>query len=506
MTYKFLLTPLLFASVLSVYGQAKKTTVAPKKNVVAAEKKPDAVPVLKTTGRNISITLTPFKNCWIYLGSYYGKGKTLADSAYLDGNSKGVFKSAAKLTGGIYFVVSPQYTIQFELLMDENQHFAIVGDSAQKEKVQIIGSPDNDLFKSYSAISAVKGRQRYNLEMSLSSAKNEIDSNKIKNEIAAIDKERQDYIDNFIKQYPNSLLGMLFTVMQRPKMPAIPIVKGKPDSAYPYRFIKDNFWNDVNFFDDRLLRTPFFEPKMDDYFKYYVSPEPDSIIKEVKFMLLSARMGREIYPYLLTKFTNKYVNPEYMGQDKVFLYLFNEFYSKGDTTFLNPASRKMIFDRAYSLMANQIGEPSPILTLTDTLGKAKPMYDVDAKFTLIVFWDPHCGHCKEHLPKIDSFYQAKWKALGLKVYAVYVYDDAVADWKSFINEKKLYDWTHVYQTKEARDVEMKSNQAGFRQLFDARTTPTVYLLDDKKRIIAKQLSLEQFDDMIAAKLKSQPTK
>jgi hypothetical protein len=53
---------------------------------------------------------------------------------------------------------------------------------------------------------------------------------------------------------------------------------------------------------------------------------------------------------------------------------------------------------------------------------------------------------------------------------------------------------------------MKSNQAGFRQLFDARTTPTVYLLDDKKRIIAKQLSLEQFDDMIAAKLKSQPTK
>jgi hypothetical protein len=28
------------------------------------------------------------------------------------------------------------------------------------------------------------------------------------------------------------------------------------------------------------------------------------------------------------------------------------------------------------------------------------------------------------------------------------------------------------------------------------------LLDDKKRIIAKQLSLEQFDDVIAAKLKN----
>jgi len=207
--YKFLLASLLFASVISAHSQTKKIAVAPKKNVVAAEKKTTAVPVLKTTGRNINITLTPFKNCWIYLGSYYGKGKTLADSAYLDGNSKGTFKSEAKLTGGIYFVVSPQYTIQFELLMDHAQHFSIVGDSAQKEKVQIIGSPDNDLFKSYSAISAVKGRQRYNLEMSLSSAKNASDSNKIKSEIAAIDTERQDYIDNFIQKYPNSLLGML---------------------------------------------------------------------------------------------------------------------------------------------------------------------------------------------------------------------------------------------------------------------------------------------------------
>lgn len=492
---KIALISFLVAGTLANFGQIGKTVVAEKQTTT---------PILKNVdGRNITITFTPYKNCWIYLGSYYGKGKTLADSAWLDANSKGVFKSAAKLTGGIYFVVSPQYSIQCELLMDDVQHFSIVGDSAQKEKVQIIGSPDNDLFKSYTALSAKMGMQRYNLETSLASAKNTTDSNKIKNEIVAIDKERQDYIDKFIKQHPNALLSMLFSVMQRPKAPAIPIIKGKPDSAYPYRFVKENFWNDVNFSDDRILRTPFFESKVDEYFKYYVSPEPDSIIKEVKYMLLSARVGKEIYPYLLTKFTNKYVNPEYMGQEKVFLYLFNDFYSKGDTTFLNPASRKMIFDRAYSLMANQIGDPAPILNLTDTLGVVKPMYDINAKFTFIVFWDPHCGHCKEEIPKIDSIYQAKWKALGVKIYAVYIYDDAVQDWKNFIREKKLFAWTHVYQTKEAREAEIKSNQAGFRQLYDARITPTMYLLDDKKRIIAKQLNIQQFDDMIEAKLKSQ---
>jgi hypothetical protein len=38
-------------------------------------------------------------------------------------------------------------------------------------------------------------------------------------------------------------------------------------------------------------------------------------------------------------------------------------------------------------------------------------------------------------------------------------------------------------------------------LYDVIKTPTFYLLDDKKRIIGKMLSIEQFDDVIRAKLK-----
>jgi|JI6StandDraft_1071083.scaffolds.fasta_scaffold03010_4 thiol-disulfide isomerase/thioredoxin len=502
---KYLLVCLICCSSFLANAQTIKKAPTKKTNTNAVVKKPLATSVDKT-GRHINITLTPFKNCWIYLGSYYGTGRTITDSAYLDGNSKGVFKGNTKLTGGIYFVVSPQYTIQFELLMDAEQHFSIVADSAKKEQFQIIGSADNDLFKEYSKVTSVKGKHLYDLNNQLATAKTREDSLQIRDEIIKGNKELQAYREDIVAKNPNSLLSMLFTVMKRPEFPPIPMVNGKPDSLYPYRYVKDHYWDDVNFFDDRLLRTPFFEPKMDDYFKYQVSPEADSIIQEVKYMLLSARSGKEIFPYLLTKFTNKYVNPEYMGQDKVFLYLFNDFYSKGDTVFLNAASRKMIFDRAYSLMANQIGEPAPVLNLTDTLGKVQPMYNINAAFTLVAFWDPHCGHCKEQIPRIDSMYKSKWKALGLKVYSVYVYDDNVPDWKKFINEKELFDWTHVYQTKAARDLEIKNNQAGFRQLYDARVTPTIYLLDDKKRIIAKQLSLEQFDDVISAKLKNKNNK
>jgi len=464
-----------------------------------AVKKPVAAPA-----KNIAISLTPLKNCKVYLGSYYGKGRVLVDSAQLNDKSVGVFKGPTKLPGGIYFIVSPQYTVQFELLIGNQQQFSIAGDTAQKDNPVIKGSPDNDLFKEYSAITIEKGKALMNLNQQMATAKTKEDSAKLRNEIVRLNKELQNYREDIIKKHPSSLLTTLLTAMKRPEVPAIPIVKGKADSTYPYRFVKDHFWDDVAFNDDRLLRTPFFEPKLDDYFKYYVSPEPDSIVKEVKYILLSARTGKEMYPYLLTKFTNKYMNPEYMGQDKVFLYLFDNFYSKGDTTFLNAASRKTIFERAYSMMANQLGNPAPLLNLRDTTEKIISLYGIQSPLTLVVFWDPTCSHCKEEIPRIDSIYRAKWKSLGLSIYAVNTAEKTMDELKKFVSEKHLNaDWIHVYQPKAERDAEQAAGQPNFRQLYDVFKTPTLYLLDEKKNIIAKQLSIEQFDDLIIAKLKKQ---
>jgi thiol-disulfide isomerase/thioredoxin len=469
-------------------------------NTQAQTKPAASVKPATAAGKQISITLTPLKSCWVYIGSYYGKGKALVDSAYLNEKSVGMFKGN-KLVGGVYFIVSPKMTIQFEFLIDSKQQFSIVGDTLQKEKVLITGSQDNDLFKNYLIYSSERGKVMQEQEAAYHQAKTNADSTKYKNLIMQGDKDLQAYREDLVKKHPNSLLAMLFNTMKRPTAPAVPIVKGKPDSLYPYRFVKDHFWDDVVFNDDRLLRTPFFESKLDDYFKYYVSPEPDSLIDEVKYILLSARTGKEIYPYLLTKFTNKYISPEFMGQDKVFLYLFENFYAKGDTILLNAASKKTITERAYSLMANQLGLPSAPLDLTDTTGKNISLYGIKAPFTVVAFWDPNCGHCKEEIPRLDSMYRAKWKALGVAIYAVNIYENENTAWKKFINEKNLRNWYHVYQTKAARAAEEKAGQPSYKQLYDVFKTPTLYLLDKDKRIIAKQLSIQQFDDLIATKLK-----
>jgi thiol-disulfide isomerase/thioredoxin len=357
------------------------------------------------------------------------------------------------------------------------------------------------LFKQYSIGSFERGQAIYALEEKYKNATSTQDSNSLRKQIIAKREELEVYRNNIINKNPGSLLGALLSAMKRPEAPAIPIVNGKADSTYPYRFVKDHFWDDVLFADERLLRTPFFEQKIDEFYKYYIAPDADSIIPEVKTMLIGARSSKEMFAYLLTKFTNKYLNPEFMGQDKVFLYLFTEFYAKGDTTILDAKSRKMIFERGYYMMANQLNNPAPELNLVDIEGNSKSLYSFKNKFTFIAFYDPTCGHCKEELPRIDSIYNAKWKDLGVGVYAINIKENLLKEWKEFIAEKKLSsNWWHVYKTKESKDEDARNNIPTMGQLYDVTVTPTFYLLDENKQIIAKRLSLSQFDDVIRVKL------
>ena len=458
--------------------------------------------VKKTTpSRSIAIQLLPYQNSKIYIGTNYGKNKVLADSCILNDKSEGVFSAPQKLTPGIYFVVNPKMNILFDFLVDEEQHFKIIADTLHLNEVKIIGSKENDLFKEYTNAMNTIGMEMNSLQSNLAKSSNASDSAKIKDQLIAKDKEIKARRNDFTKKYPTALTSYFLKVMQRPEVPAVPIIKGKADSTYPFYYVKNHFWDEVVFNDNRLIRTPFFEDKLDEYFKNYVSRDPDSIIDEVQYMLTVAKTGKEIYPFLLFKFTNKYISPEYMGQDKVFLHLFQNFFAKGDTILLNEASKKSLTERAYSIMANQLGLAAAPLNMNTIDDKAFSLYAVNAPYTFIAFWDPTCSHCKIEIPQIDSMYKAQWKKLNVKMIGVNINFKEVAAWKKFITEHQMEDWTNIYQTEGDLNKEINAGRpTTIRQLYDVYKTPTFYLLDKDKKIIAKNLSIEQFNDFLQSQL------
>lgn len=479
------LVTLLFAAIIfpiSIFAQKNKS-ITPASNL--------------PMGHSIQIVLKPYQNTKIYIGTNYGKNRVLADSTLLNAQSEGVFESKTKLTPGIYFVVSPKYSILFDFLVDESQHFKIIADTLSLNNFQIIGSKENDIFKEYSKSINDLGTQLKTIENNYRSATNAKDSARFKEMYLSKDKEVKAARENIIKTHPKSMTSFFLNVMQRPEAPAIPTINGKLDSLYPYYYVKNHFWDNVVFNDNRLIRTPFFEDKLDEYFKNYVSREPDSIIEELQYMLTVAKTGKEIYPFLLFKFTNKYISPEFMGQEKVFLHLFQNFFAKGDTVLLNEASKKSITERAYSMMANQLGLAAPSLIVNTPENKKISLYDLKAPYTFLAFWDPTCSHCKVEIPKLDSFYKASWKELQVKVFSVNINFKELEAWKNFIRDNHLETWIHAYQTEEDLNKEIKAGlPTTIRQLYDVYKTPTFYLLDANKKIIAKNLSLEQFNDFL----------
>jgi thiol-disulfide isomerase/thioredoxin len=217
-------------------------------------------------------------------------------------------------------------------------------------------------------------------------------------------------------------------------------------------------------------------------------------------MLLFSRGSQDMYQYLMVYFVQRYINPEYMGQDAVFVHLFEKYINTGQADFFTKEYNEYMTKRAYSLMANLIGLPASNLEMVDTLGRPTPLYGVKANLTLVCFWDPTCGHCKETIPRIDSIYKAKWKNLNVAIYAVMT-DGGKDNWLKFIHEKDLRGWLHVYQLPSKAKEDSDAQRPSYKQLYDVYQTPTLFLLDKDKKIIAKKLAFEQMDEIITIKSK-----
>src|SRR5579871_2864157 len=112
------------------------------------------------SGYSIRVHLKPYTGGKVYLGYYYGKIRALADSAQLSATGDGVFSGKERLPGGVYFVVSPSRAVLFELLLDSIQHFSIAADTTDlPASVTFTGSPDNEVFQTYTRYTASKGKE-----------------------------------------------------------------------------------------------------------------------------------------------------------------------------------------------------------------------------------------------------------------------------------------------------------------------------------------------------------
>ena len=458
-------------------------------------------PAATKSDSSFTVTLkTPsYKSGLAYLCYHMGKNLNIQDSSIVSEKGVAVFKGNNPMPGGIYAIVFPGKLLTFDFFVDKEKEFTILADTANLQNVVIKGgTAENDLFKDYQKFVTAKGTLLQKERMAYIDARTKADSTIHENNYNKYNKQLIDYRDSVIKNFPASMMTLMLNAMKEPEI-INKNPKTRQDTLDNYNYYKAHYWDGVSFTDDRVIRTPFFLPKLERYYRDIVPQAPDSLIKDLDYKLLLARVCPEMYKFLLNWFTDEYINPKIMGQDAVFVHLFEKYHSKGVSYWLNEKQQETISRRAYMQMSNLIGVKASNLEMVDTAGKPKNLYDVPAEYTLVIFWDPTCGHCKTEVPQLDSIYRASWKANGIRIYAVLNDNERKKEWIEFINEHKIRDWVNVYETPEREKQVSDNKEPSYRQLFDVTQTPTILLLDKEKRIVCKKLGLEQLNDFLKTK-------
>ncbi|MEK6614789.1 MAG: thioredoxin-like domain-containing protein [Bacteroidota bacterium] len=430
-----------------------------------------------------------------YLGNHYGNKQYVKDTTKIDTDGNFVFKGKKKLDGGIYLIVLPN-KVYYEILIDKEQNFYAETDTAKMiTNMRIKGSDDNTMFYKYLTFISQKGKEKEPLikrfskirDDSLAAVTTKKDSLIIlQDKISAIDQDVETYKKNFIKEHPASFLSTIFKAQTDPVVPDTPLLpNGRKDSTFPYRYYKEHYWDNIPLSDDRLLRTPIFHGKLKYYFDKVIMQHPDSIIKESDILIFKTNGNKEMFKYIVWYMTLTYETSSIMGMDAVFVHEVEQYYVTQKAFWVDSIQIQKVVHRGLTLKPLLLEKSAPPIIMQDSTDKNISLYEVKAKYTVLIFWDPDCGHCQKVLPKLKDAYDKTLKSKGVEVFAVDIEDDA-AKWKKFIVDKKM-NWINTHD---------KYKQYYLRQLYDIYSTPVIYLLDENKRIKAKRIDVDQLDGFI----------
>ena len=433
-------------------------------------------------------------NATCYLGFYLGDKQYMKDTAKADSEGNFTFEGKEPLPGGIYMVVLPG-DMTFDIMVSGTENnFSLETDTSDLVGfMKVQNSEENTIFYDYQIFMDAKFYDLDSLNFFLSKATNKSDSDVLQQKIAAITTEITDNRNNIIKNHPKLFL----TAILKASLPVIlpKDMQSKPDSV-KLLYNKNHFFDNIDLTDDRLARTPspVFEAKIDEFIHKAVMQVPDSVNKEADALIVKTKGSKENFRFIVWYITTSYENSKMMGTDAVFVHMVENYYMTKKAYWVDATTLNKMTQKALILKPLLIGKPAPEILLQDTTGTDHALKDVKAKYTLVYFWDPHCDHCQKETPLLYKVYE-KYYNKGLEVYAVNLGHDMEA-WKNYIKDHQLH-WTNVYDAYNLKDL---------IKLYDISATPVIYLLDDKKRIIAKKLNYQQIDNILANEFNSKAGK
>ena len=102
--------------------------------------------------------------------------------------------------------------------------------------------------------------------------KSKADSTKFMNEkLKTLNEEVKKFESDFMTKSKGTFVYDVLNLKTEKEPTEIPKAKnGRPDSIYQYYYYKNHFFDGIDFKDERIVRTPFFDDRVKKYFESVV--------------------------------------------------------------------------------------------------------------------------------------------------------------------------------------------------------------------------------------------
>lgn len=233
--------------------------------------------------------------------------------------------------------------------------------------------------------------------------------------------------------------------------------------------VKNSFFSRLDFSNKSLMNSSFLTNRVLDYV-FYINYSEDieqqqvlykNAIETVLSKVKSIAYQRDIIQFLIEQF-------ESSKNLEIIDYLFENHYDKLPIEIQNSKFKA----EKQALFAAEIGRTAPDFSWTENGRNLKLSTLNDAEMYVLVFWSTGCSHCLREIPLLHTFMKTKPNA---KVIGFALENDAFV-WETY-SKNNLDGWHNVLGLNK-----WKNETAQVYQIF---STPTYFILDRNKKIIAK---------------------
>ena len=448
---------------------------------------------LAQPGYKIDFKIKGWKDTTAYLGYYNGEQTYVKDTAKVNSQGTFFFEGTKTLLQGVYFLVLDKSRI-FDFVISSDQHFNLeTSNEDYIRNMKVTGDEDNKLFFDNIAFNMDRHKEAEPfIKILQDTSISKVDPRKkaAQESFTKVSEKVTAYQNETIAKYPATLTARIFKITKQIEIPEPPKKPdGSIDSTFQLKYYREHFFDNFDLADDALIRMPkpFYQEKLKEYLGRLFVPDPDTITKAIIKLAEKAKKNQETYKYLVWNCLVNYQAPEIMGLDRVYVNLYDKYYASGEMDFwISDAIKKNLKDYAEKLRGSLVGDQGRNLKMQDQNLQPKSLYDIKKKYTFIFFYDPDCGHCREETPKLVEFYNKNKVKFDLEIFAVSA-DSSMKKMKDFIKEFKT-NWVSVNGPRSYTGI--------YSKLYYAEQTPTLYILDSKKKIIAKKPPIDKLEEFL----------